>query len=862
MEAAGGDTGKFNCRHSQTGFVSAVKGKRNGGETSEIRVRCDCPPQTLLATLAHSLVEASCSGVAGRGLDNAELEIESAEEPYRPVLLAQIGECRHQIRSARNVAHGGVAASLQLISGRIFLRGDILLVSGGTAFYSENSHLWMAPQNTSTSPAGQSSQSLPAAPTISGAMAQRSDLFACVADDLDGACLFYDAERSLLQLGSQQSILQRPLLHLGGRQFRLDLLARQLSNLDRIRPASNKDLPSAEAASAAASALLKSSAQRQSTGSLNLDVATNSQSGGDSLAPLRTLLLLGGRCLLHNDTIVVLSGLLHFVGSWYRVQTACSGSGFQQSIPRISGSSMLKRQRKKPSTVRRHNGEEAEAARNVAEAASGSSATGGDRPLLLNNVWLYTQGGTVFIGGSALLTEAQLAMSADFKPVPLDQQERLLASLPSSTRRQVPCRLFLQSGRFSLGPGSCSLRAVAGVAWLRGRKAPLGDADSAADQLLVRDAVVFLTQWPSGGSGDTGSAHWIEGRDLLYKDGLLYLDDLTPVLKGGRICLGQQEMQLEWLSGWSDESKVNGSQDSDFSAEEQQQQISQTGSSEGLVGVSVTDSSTDLGESDLITDCICLLESGGRCLHILRGRMRLTASEAGRSSVETVLVDRGVAYFVAESGRPTRMTAGFPPPRIVGWPLMPRPSESGRQWAGWVDRQLDTATFEKARLTLNRGTLCLNGEVPLMRGCQLLLNGQVYDIRQPSMPLVQLERSRESESLQRLQQLQAEPIDQAELRETENRQDYTEVNAGLGKGFPDKAAQQQQQHRQQQQQQQQEQQQHQQQQQQHQQQQQQHQQQHGFIGGYSVVANRQTDALIFNLKARFPDGLRFLFDAA
>uniref|UniRef100_A0A1I8FR06 RNase_PH domain-containing protein n=1 Tax=Macrostomum lignano TaxID=282301 RepID=A0A1I8FR06_9PLAT len=226
MEAAGGDTGKFNCRHSQTGFVSAVKGKRNGGETSEIRVRCDCPPQTLLATLAHSLVEASCSGVAGRGLDNAELEIESAEEPYRPVLLAQIGECRHQIRSARNVAHGGVAASLQLISGRIFLRGDILLVSG----------------------AGQSRPVVIRSerPPSAAAMAQRSDLFAPADDGWTVLVCSTTRERSLLQLGSQQShsaaaaLLQawRPAVSYW------TLLARQLSNLDPdIAPPATRTCP-------------------------------------------------------------------------------------------------------------------------------------------------------------------------------------------------------------------------------------------------------------------------------------------------------------------------------------------------------------------------------------------------------------------------------------------------------------------------------------------------------------------------------------------------------------------------------------------------------------------------------------------
>uniref|UniRef100_A0A1I8HHH2 RING-type domain-containing protein n=1 Tax=Macrostomum lignano TaxID=282301 RepID=A0A1I8HHH2_9PLAT len=673
-----------------------------------------------------------------------------------------------------------------------------------TAFYSENSHLWMAPQNTSTSPAGQSSQSLPAAPTISGAMAQRSDLFACVARR-SGRCLPVLRRRAEPPAAGQPAVhfCKRPLLHLAAGSFVWTFWPASCPNLDRI--SARQTRTSSRAASAAASALLKSSAHRQSNentartaqGSLNLDCELCCSSEA--------------RCLLHNDTIVVLSGLLHFVGSWYRVQTACSGSGFQQS-----GGTTVKKEKRQGM---------------LQKLLAASSATGGDRPLLLNNVWLYTQGGTVFIGGSALLTEAQLAMSADFKPVPLDQQERLLASLPSSTRRQVPCRLFLQ---FSLGPGSYSLRAVAGVAWLRGRKAPLGDADSAADQLL----------WPSGGSGDTGSAHWIEGRDLLYKDGLLYLDDLTPVLKGGRICLGQQEMQLEWLSGWSDESKVNGSQDSDFSAEEQQQQQIRP---DGFIR-SVTDSSTDLGESDL-NHRLHLPAGVGRPLFAHPARPNAADSQRGRQELRRDGPGRTGASPILwpESGRPTRMTAGFPPPRIVGWPLMPRPSESGRQWAGWVDRQLDTATFEKARLTLNRGTL-------------------FYDIRQPSMPLVQLERSRESESLQRLQQLQAEPIDQAELRETENRQDYTEVNAGLGKGFPDKAAQQQQQHRQQ----------------------QQHssksnsnisssssnisssnqQQQHQaaatsatarFIGGYSVVANRQTDALIFNLKARFPDGLRFLF---
>uniref|UniRef100_A0A1I8JN89 RING-type domain-containing protein n=1 Tax=Macrostomum lignano TaxID=282301 RepID=A0A1I8JN89_9PLAT len=427
MEAAGGDTGKFNCRTQPDRLRVRCEGKRNGGETSEIRVRCDCPPQTLLATLAHSLVEALLLRSGGRGLDNAELEIESAEEPYRPVLLAQIGECRHQIRSARNVAHGGVAASLQLISGRIFLAGDILLVS--------------EPVRAASRYGG---------PHISGAMAQRSDLFACVADDLDGACLFYDAERSLLQLGSSSPFCSGRCCTWAASFVWTFWPASCPTWTDSPAQPATRTCPAPRRVSCGVrltevlgSAAVNETTARTAQGSLNLDVATNSQSGG--------------RCLLHNDTIVVLSGLLHFVGSWYRVQTACSGSGFQaelilhapcpnrtQSIPRISGSSMLKRQRKKPSTVRRHNGEEAEAARNVAEAASALRATGGDRPLLLNNVWLYTQGGTVFIGGSALLTEAQLAMSADFKPVPLDQQERLLASLPSSTRRQVPCRLFLQ----------------------------------------------------------------------------------------------------------------------------------------------------------------------------------------------------------------------------------------------------------------------------------------------------------------------------------------------------------------------------------------------------------------------------------
>uniref|UniRef100_A0A1I8FDU5 Protein kinase domain-containing protein n=1 Tax=Macrostomum lignano TaxID=282301 RepID=A0A1I8FDU5_9PLAT len=561
----------------------------------------------------------------GRGLDNAELEIESAEEPYRPVLLAQIGECRHQIRSRATLLMAVWRLSLQLISGRIFLRATSCL-SAEAPHSTARIPLWMAPQNTSNI-ASRSEQ-----PVVTGGAhhqrrhgaAQR--LFACVADDLDGAACSTTPSGASCSWAASSPFCSGRCCTWRPAVFVWTFLARQLSNLDRIRPASNKDLPSAEAASAAASALLKSSAHRQSN--------------------VRTLLLLGGRCLLHNDTIVVLSGLLHFVGSWYRVQTALQ---WLRSIPRISGSSMLKRQRKK-----------------------------------------------VFNSQAATTVKKEKRQG---------MLQKLLAALPRTGGRPTLSAEQLggcthRSGRFSLGPGSYSLRARwpgwPGCEVARRRSVTRIPRRPAAGP----DAVVFLTQWPSGGSGDTGSAHWIEGRDLLYKDGLLYLDDLTPVLKGRPICLGQQEMQLEWLSGWSGEPareagtspKVNGSQDQRLQCRRQQPAADQPdGFIRRFFGRRQRDrsSSTDLGESDLITDCICLLESGGRCFaHPLRGRMRLTASEAGRSSVETVLVDRNDGRVSAAED--CRLAADAAAERV------------GRQWAGWVDAQPWTqATFEKARLTLN-----------------------------------------------------------------------------------------------------------------------------------------------------------------
>ncbi|PAA68868.1 hypothetical protein BOX15_Mlig004821g1 [Macrostomum lignano] len=607
---------RFSWSLAQSGRVSVTHQRHPGVVKNQVHIQCDCQPDSLLWDIVCSdrqgdvrpaaptllkkrvVKDAAPASDAAPSAAKAATGGSEAKEPSERTLVARVKSAKHENNE------------LLLTDGELVLQGEDVIVRDGVPYFQAKSQLEAQP---SVGP-----------PTLTGKSLDRKGLESLAARDSQRNLYYGNSEL----LDGHKPIMQDPQIRFAADVVPMKSAARGRPQVESI------DLDQAKQLLPSYDKLAAIEAERSSAANqTGLEVKGE---GGE----LNQVVLVNGRCVLKDNCIAILRGLLHVGRTWHRI---INGQivGSNADHVTITG---------KP----------------VYKDASDCSH------MLLNGATLYSLGSTVYAGNAPLLEDAVLHADGqviNISELPLGS----LCGIPAPERPEPP-RLFVQGGRFSVQNTGLSIRD--GTVWLQDVRMQLPEDTN--EEVRVSDSLVFISPATVGQEANRMG----EARDIIYANGTLLLDDLTPLLKGGSVCLGDQKQPLAWLSG---DPAARSPQLPAPKKEELKDRV------------------------QMLTDATCILDQNG--LYFIQGSMILQGKK--------VLIDRGVPLFSAETAEEIRkMNLGSPPPCLTGRVLLD--AQTAKDLG--AKAIADFFVLKDVRLDMTDGRIILNEQAPILSDCQLVMD--------------------------------------------------------------------------------------------------------------------------------------------